>query len=169
MASVTNIGVPGQPLNNPSLVAWQAAVRDAFGGDDNRIKDTGWRNITASLINGFSASGGGVFVRRMGRSVTLSLVSVSRATDVPGGAGAVVLGAPPSGFAPTANVHNTMNITNPLNPTLPAIITGGWIQCAVTPTVWVNAGNITAGADLFALFTYPTDNAWPTTLPGVPG
>lgn len=34
MASVNDVGVPGQPLNTPPLTAWQAAVRDALGGSD---------------------------------------------------------------------------------------------------------------------------------------
>jgi len=34
MPSVNDIGVPGQPMDNPPLTPWQAAVRDALNGSD---------------------------------------------------------------------------------------------------------------------------------------
>ena len=33
MATINDIGVPGQPMNNPPLTPWQAAVRDVLGTD----------------------------------------------------------------------------------------------------------------------------------------
>lgn len=30
MATIDDVGIPGQPLSNPPLTAWQAAVRDAI-------------------------------------------------------------------------------------------------------------------------------------------
>jgi hypothetical protein len=33
-SSVTAIGVPGQPMDNPPLTPWQAAVRDALNSSD---------------------------------------------------------------------------------------------------------------------------------------
>lgn len=46
MATVDDIGVPGQPLSTPPLTAWQAAVRD-------RVKPADWGSGT----NGSGMSG----------------------------------------------------------------------------------------------------------------
>jgi hypothetical protein len=34
MASVNDVGVPGQPMNNPPLTPWQTAVKAAFNSSD---------------------------------------------------------------------------------------------------------------------------------------
>lgn len=49
MATVNDIGVPGQPLSTPPLTAWQAAVRDALNA--NSDADT-WKSWTPTIAGG---------------------------------------------------------------------------------------------------------------------
>lgn len=51
MASVNDIGVPGQPMNTPPLTPWQAAVRDVLDGSDVPISDRLTKEIpTGSIV-----------------------------------------------------------------------------------------------------------------------
>lgn len=38
MATIDDIGVPGQPMNNPPLTPWQAAVRDELKAERVRVR-----------------------------------------------------------------------------------------------------------------------------------
>lgn len=65
MASINDIGVPGQPLNTPPLTEWQKAVRDVLGSDTplnarvkatNAVKTADTAGIASGGSSGFTAS-----------------------------------------------------------------------------------------------------------------
>lgn len=121
------------------------------GGDS----DTGSRAVTASLANSWTASTG-VWVRRVGGMVSFwarDLIGTS--------ASSTTFFAMPSGFTPAA--------------------AGGFAWFVIPPSggsagsgygVVQNAGNASVGgsAATYTLarfhITYPTDDAWPSSLPG---
>lgn len=104
--------------------------------------DTGRRNITS--LFGTAVTAGNVLIQRYGRLVTIVLDNVT----VPVGAGTVA-GIIPAGFRPTsAGVYAVGYSPN-------------------TATIWGNGDiNLPTGSARYGSFTYPTENAWPTSLPG---
>ena len=48
--SIDAIGVPGQPLNNPPLTVWQAAVRDTLHAFDNGDTAVPWTPTASGMV-----------------------------------------------------------------------------------------------------------------------
>ena len=130
------------------------------------IGDTGWRDVTADLLNGFTASD--IRIRRHG-----NMVSVANAGLVAPGSQSSYLTLP-SGFR--ANNGATSNDLN----------RAGWLgyssagtsvsnrqfritgNAGQTLMVIDNSGTLGSGANSLGSFSFVTSDAWPTTLPGTP-
>lgn len=117
--------------------------------------DTGWRNITASLGNGWTATS--VLLARRGRTVSLRFRALdgSLATNA-----ALLTGALPAGYLPYLDegmmlrpVDNGLPLYGTVNSIGTVSITNPGVARTVTPTQQ-------QGID------FTTNDAWPTTSPG---
>lgn len=118
------------------------------------VKDTGWRNISGLLTNGWSVSSGYVHIRRVGAAVNLRAYSIIAPSTFNGtwinpipGFMATAYGIPVT--TPTAVLTNTYLYVHPTNG-------------------FVFAGTVAAAAVLRLNAVYLTDDAWPGSLPGSP-
>ena len=127
----------------------QSAGRVIYAWDDvnNREQliygDTGWLDITASV--GSVVTGGSVFVRRYGATVFIALSGVT--VPIAG----TVNGALPIGF----RIAHAVALPTPYG----------------SITTWDTNGSLAfsaLGTGRYAGVSFPTSNAWPTTLPGTP-
>ncbi|MDR6691482.1 hypothetical protein J2X55_002405 [Microbacterium sp. 1154] len=115
---------------------------DTAGRDQLIFGDTGRRDITS--LFGASVTAGRVLISRYGRHVTVTLDNVT----VPSGA-PTVAGLIPVGFRTTSA----------------AVYPVGYSPN--TATVWGNGDiNLPTGSGRYGSFTYLTEQAWPTSLPG---
>jgi hypothetical protein len=107
--------------------------------------DTGWRNVTADLLtaNGFAAVTG-MFVRRVGATVELSVAGLARGT---GGAGNFY--TLPDGFKATRASYVRSYSDNP-----------GYVYAANAYISMASTSEAGVG------FTFLTSDAWPSALPG---
>jgi hypothetical protein len=107
--------------------------------------DTGWRNVTADLLtaNGFAAATG-MFVRRVGATVELSVAGLARGT---GGAGNFY--TLPDGFKATRAFYVRSYSDNP-----------GYVYAANAYISMASTSEAGVG------FTFLTSDAWPSALPG---
>ena len=122
-------------------------------------RDTGQRNISTLLVNGWVQYGSPtaypISLRRFGRTVTLSGLIVNPAAQALGG----VVFTGYAGFSPTHMVF------------LPALLGAGNAHFSVTVN---GAGQLAVGAAYTANSyvaihaSWLTNEAWPTTLPGTP-
>lgn len=135
---------------NGALV-WVKATGTGSTGWRVQNGDTGWRNVSASLVNGWA---GEVYLRRIGSTVFQRIegLNPSAATS------ATYLTGAPSGFqADQANARNHRSLVH---------------TAAATPvlrrTTDANAiQGFTAGdGSYYGDLTYTTAAAWPSTLPG---
>lgn len=163
---VNDVGIAGQPAIN--LTAWQRSVRDALNSSDVPVdqrmpRDTGWRNISSLLVNGFSGS---VFIRRIGWDVHIMLDFVSRALAFPSTMG--IVAAAPSGFGPPFELMDyscpVFNLATATAPAGSVAYVGG----QKVNTNWIVAYNWPAGCIVTQYWSYATRDTWPTTLPGTP-
>ncbi|GGA72707.1 hypothetical protein GCM10011490_24360 [Pseudoclavibacter endophyticus] len=117
------------------------------------LPDTGWRDITGLLENGWTASPGhpGLRIRRIG-----ALVSVQGEGLVPGTS--TSLAVLPTGFKATGRAAASAYIGSGTLPIYGRAI-GGAVQCnnTTSPAAW---------RDLTVNFF--TTDPWPTVLPGLP-
>ena len=111
--------------------------------------DTGWRDVSAvALSNGWAVGSGQFFLRRVGRIVSLSLwADGTSASDTP-------IYTLPSGFTPTERSHAAA-----------ASSTTAVGNVIAVPNAAVNLYGYTA-ATYYITLTWPTDAAWPSSLPG---
>lgn len=115
--------------------------------------DTGWRNVTSLLTWGT----GTVYLKRDGDTVRMLWVSVKKGD----GAAATFLTIP-SGFKPSVAIFNAI-ITDRDNPAM-----SNQVDIAVAGGISpASMGTLSTGR-LQANLTWPTTQAWPTTLPGAP-
>lgn len=100
MATINDIGIPGQPLGTPPLTAWQAAVRDALTDTVGAITPAaGWA---------LSATYDTTCVKRNGR-VNLN-VAIQRTSDLAITAGTyVTILNLPAGFFPASGAAPLLN------------------------------------------------------------
>ncbi len=125
--------------------------RLAIGGID--MGDTGWRNVSGLLINGFTVSPGGVLVRRVGQTVSWYLAGLKN----PSGTNEYYLASipgfkhHPSGYG----VYWSLQVSIGAARVVGEHQSGQWI-CAAGSEVW---GIIPP---------YLTSDPWPTSLPGTP-
>lgn len=119
--------------------------------------DTGWRDISGNLINGWevSASSGYAAATRNGNIVTVS-VRLSSASQTN-----TVFWDPPSGFRPHTTYIPSGSVTFP---TQSALVINTTLQSGQDVKIANTAGETT----IVAAINYPTDDPWPTSLPGSP-
>jgi len=104
--------------------------------------DTGRRDVTS--LFGASVTAGRVILQRYGRHVTITLDNVTVPTGAP-----TVVGIIPIGFRTTSA----------------AVYPVGYAPN--TATVWSDGNiNLPTGSGRYGSFTYLTEQAWPTSLPG---
>ena len=142
MATVNDIGVPGQPATN--LTAWQAAVRDAVNAAAITVANwtpaAGWQDAAAPHT--------GLHATRTGRNVTLTGRPTPTAT-VPITAGTpFTIGTAPVGFRPPNTVTGVALVYSSANsyaaPYLAAVEIAADGVVKVTPGAGTT-GNIGAG------------------------
>lgn len=120
--------------------------------------DTGWRNITSLIKNGWGPhlSDRSIFVRRVNSDVYLNIDGIkSDATT------SEVLVTLPLGLRASMAGGNARFLLHSIN-TNPTQVHRGYI---VVGDVYVNGTN-GRRLDIFGSFRFTTDDAWPTTLPG---
>ena len=143
-----HIPVLGDPPNVPYDM--QETVLDIEG------LDTGARNITSLLVNGWNS--GVVLLQRIGSTVFLSAVDII----APATWNAQVIGTPPTGFQGSGFWGSGYNMTGAAglanNP--PFTDSTGLLR--------INGPALPASTRLRLSLVYPTTQAWPTTLPGTP-
>lgn len=167
---INNWGGKQDPLASPNLSDWARDVALALNQSDIPVNErlprwTGWRNISSSLVNGFT---GTVLLGRSGWTVILAFQGVYRATAVTTPP-VTVLGAMPAGFTCSWATYLTMAATNPYNPYSGNIVSGGVITGPADAATSCQVFSWPANTRLYYTFTFPTFDAWPTTLPGIPG
>ena len=121
--------------------------------------DTGKRNITSLLINGWSASS--VVVQRVNRFATVQAVDLRIADGSAGGS----LFAALSGFALPTSGSSVIGFTRGSSNTL-AAQASVW-SSSTTGTLLLEP-NTAFVSSRSASFSWPTNDTWPTTLPGTP-
>lgn len=94
VATIADIGVPGQPLSTPALTAWQAAVRDLL--NKHAAADV-WTAYTPTITGGTASATDCRYQRTPGGRVTLNgTVTLSTVT------GSLLIGLP---VAATKEAH----------------------------------------------------------------
>lgn len=111
--------------------------------------DTGWRDISGLLLNGWT---GTVFLRRLGHTVFLRHNALNRASAT--GANFMTV---PAGFASGASDALSI-VTRPVTGSTPAYgsLSGGTLGYTLTD-----------GEPRASQLSWPTTDAWPTSLPGI--
>ena len=138
-------------------VKWIKASGAGNTGWKVEYGDTGWRNIS-TLIDATWDGAKFTYVRRVGSNVHLGL-SITKSTNL----GALVtypVWTPASGFSP----YNGLSIFDGV-----AFLadTSTFVQIFMRPAIEARCG-VTAGAGVpvRGTFSFPTNDAWPTVLPG---
>ena len=148
--------LPGTPITNLGFYTDESVGRRLFQWDANNSRfqqtfgDTGWRAITASLENGWSAAA--VYLRR-----TNSTVELVATTFTGAGASSGVFYTLPTGYAPISLNTYYLAAAGTGATTHSFLNNGSALTMAGTYT------GVTS-ARLSAMWT--TTAAWPTTLPG---
>ena len=126
--------------------------------------DTGWRNVTASLINGWAMGGGGkLILRRKGDTVTLQAGYRLDGTS----ASAAGIYALPSGFQMLAKTSTRM-----VGVATSSSSGSGWPTTPLKPvyhgTTAANTVEMESPGQVAIEFTlrFTTADTWPTSLPG---
>lgn len=99
MATLADIGIPGQPLGTPPLTAWQAAVRDAL---TPLVSTMGALTPRAGWAD-YGSSYAGMFATKQGRVVTIDAMFKPTA-DTALTVSSVTLADVPAGWRPTRDV-----------------------------------------------------------------
>lgn len=139
----------------PSQRVDQTAGRAIYTWDDlnNREQliygDTGWRNITANLLNGWA--GGTIYLRRVGSVVTMRLTGTSGANKT-----AVDFIGMDLGFRPLATTRVPFCATS---------TTVSVLEYSPTTNAWRSANTDNLGSN-FSEINWTTTDPWPTSLPG---
>lgn len=141
-------------------VEWIKAAGAGNTGWRVAYGDTGWRNLNGTVMTAeFSTANAGdkgIFIRRTGSLVTLTIgAATNKATDTTAGL------AVPAGFESLADARPLGLLTVMRDPTksIQVLVSGN--QFLYLPNV------IPVGTRVSGSFMWPTDSAWPTTLPGV--
>jgi len=131
--------------------------RRLFSWDNNSgrwqttYSDTGWRDISASLENSWTA--GAAMMRRAGHQITFQFLALNGAS-----AGTGVLYTPPTGFR-----TNTAVVTQDLF--INGVTTGTLFLCLSAPALTVTGtyASVTNGR---LRVQHTSNDAWPASLPG---
>jgi len=147
------VGEP--PAGHTQMAELATAIDLDVAGIVPWTQDTGFRNITSLLINGWTATT--VIVRRIGGTVHLAAQDLTcPATYNMDAAGPAADGFK---FIATPYAHGLI-YASPYN--MHATISG-------LTSVWIRVLTVvTSGQKVRFMYSYPTVDAWPSTLPGVP-
>lgn len=147
MASIADIGVPGQPLSTPPLTEWQAAVRDAI---TPLVPQLGTVTPKAGWVD-FGGSYAGLWATKLGRLVTIEgMLKPTSDTAVSAGTN-ITIADVPAGFYPARYVSGTCIIgLSDFTPSTTRILVNIAGLIVITPAA---TGTITAadGSVAFAL------------------
>lgn len=161
MTSTADYGQPTDPLSAPSLSAWAAAVHAGkvgyartpnpatgdLGLPGYAGSDTGWRDVSALLENGWT---GTYRVRRVGSTVHHQVYNIA------GGSNPVL--TLPVGWRQGYNPGSaTAYAVNSLTAMGAARMINGQTNLH---------GGAVAYTGTYLGWSYPTEDAWPATLPG---
>lgn len=158
MKTTPNFGWPVAQGTDPAK-QYPATVDDPFKTALDTLlqpvaRDTGWRSISANLVNGWTGS---VVIRRCGPVVFLTVLNVT----VPGTWNAVLI-AGLTGFMGTKGIVGAMSKSD-LSVSTVTAYTDATNLLGATGSVKPPAATV-----LTVSLTWPTSQAWPTTLPGTP-
>lgn len=132
------------------------AIFDRLDELENSTRESGRREIGGLMING----NGRIYLERRGSSVLLNLYGVTPDGE-PSNALVQLFGSSgfPSGFRPATSWSGPCGYT-------------GTSSIAGIPRLYMNSGGRLAinnpGATLYGQYSYFTNDAWPSTLPGDP-
>lgn len=146
---------PAQIENVPLRVDTSVGTRVMLG-NVMIYGDTGWRNVTADLLYGWTAET--VAIRRVGSTVEVRIVGLNGQA-----ATANTFFVPPAGFVP----HGPGGLSI-LATSTPGAVHADRVNIGITGTnsqIWRTDTSIREAA---LSSTYLTDNDWPTSLPGTP-
>lgn len=117
MATVDDIGVPGQPLNTPPLTAWQAAVRDRLNSTKATaaVKAADQAGIASGGSAGFTATLSGLRVGQfvvaiISNAFTVTTAATSYTQATPTGLTAVMAPVPPIGSSTAVTQHTVVGV-----------------------------------------------------------
>ena len=119
------------------------------------IGDTGWRDISSLVTNGWTAAG--LMIRRIGTSVTIALRNLNPASAT----GEAIITTPIFGFAPTLRA-TFPTVASPEN-----VFTNASVR-EDSGQIHLKRGSGSISVYQYSYWTYLTSDAWPTTLPGTP-
>lgn len=138
-------------VNQAARVTAYDATTGRLAIGNCEVGDTGWRNITSLLVNGWTATA--VLCRRTGAQVWVSLDNLNGSAATSNQV--LVL---PTGFGSTKLLYN---------------VGAGTAAGALDKPMWVSAASALASStrlnSILGMFQFPTDVAWPTSLPGTSG
>lgn len=142
----------------------QTAGRAVYTWDDvnNREQlvygDTGWRNISGLVINGWVAGTTSLFIRRVGFHVFMRIIGLKTdATNTTNDNFLDMTTVPGFQGAGGQNWHSVATGSNP----------AGILVREQSGAMAVAGRTNTPASGLYASLTWSTDQAWPTVLPGV--
>lgn len=143
-------------------IEWVKATGTGNTGWVVSVGDTGWRNVTSSLINGWSASS--VLIRRTGSDVSLRVDAASATNMTATSFLASITGFNVSSFAfPLSANSERQFLTTATNP---AAVWRATSSSSGSSNQWQIQGATTGLATLYGTINFSTNDAWPTTLPG---
>lgn len=125
--------------------------------------DTGWRDVTSSLINGWTASS--VLIRRTGSDVSLRVDALSASGMTAIGFLASITGFNVSSFASPLSANSERQFLT--TATNPAAVWRATNSTSGSTNQWQIQGATTGLATLYGTINFSTNDAWPSTLPGV--
>lgn len=131
-----------------------------FVGTTMIYGDTGWRNVSAGLVNGWT---GQVWIRRRGHNVTLLALGVG------GGSPSNMLTLQ-SGFRSPVSGFSGFNYGSPYamaDASSPTNVLGGYLLVASSGSLL--RGHLESGVtNIQGDAGWTTNDSWPTSLPGTP-
>lgn len=153
---VLNLGLPAGVAGNAtvrfSTTAGKAIYLTEPGTANEHLiqGDTGWRDISSLLINGWT---GAARIRRVGRLVTVTFGALAAATAT----NAIAINLP-AGFK-YVNADDVRVLLHNAGTT--------WRRTfGNTSFMAISISSYVAGDSLFGSFSFVNDEVWPTTLPG---
>lgn len=151
LSGASSVTVPAISGANQAaqVTAYNAAIGQLqIGGRE--IGDTGWRNVTGSLATGWTADT--YNVRRIGSTVFVHIKNLAYSSG-----GSNTSYTLPSGFRPVVITDFLMS-SNSGEQTTPTLRQGA---VYLSGTV-----NFTTTGNRYGIVSFPTDDTWPTSLPG---
>ena len=124
------------------------------------IGDTGPRADSTALLNGWTGSD--TIIQRVGNMVTVALQALNGTSNTSAAVYAI-----PTGFRPSNTSFARVALADSAGGVYRGYVASD--SLSVTKISAASGGNPTTDiTGLYASWTFPTDDAWPVTLPGTP-